>query len=215
MRRTGTGILFCALALGSTIGEPCPAAGQGTPVSPSTQPAERGRLERSSLGFARPRDRSGENFLTNDQIDRLMMLAKESFPQLYEILASARENNPRLFQQKIVKVSRYAIPILKAKADNPELAEKMIAEQRAQMAIDELTRQYRATTKPARRDQLRIQIREQLEAKFDARLEKIRIEIRSLQRRLDDAKEHLAQQERNKQKLLDETTSNLTGRKGL
>ncbi len=214
MRRTGTGILFCALALGSTIGEPCLAAGQGTPVSPSTQPAERGRLEKS-LGFARPRDRSGENFLTNDQTDRLMALAKDAFPQLHERLTIARENNPRLFRQMIVRVSRYAIPILKAKADNPELAEKMIAEHRAQMAVEELTQQYRAATDSARRDQLRIQIREQLEAKFDARLEKLRIEIRSLQRRLDDAKENLAQQERNKQKLLDETTGNLTGRKGL
>jgi predicted phage tail protein len=103
----------------------------------------------------------------------------------------------------IRRTARVILPILRVSGEDPELAKKMIAEQKTQMALEQLGRQYRNSTDPKEREQLKARIREQMALRSDMRLERLRNEIRNLQRRLDEAKEDLADQEKNKQALID------------
>ncbi len=208
--------IILAQAGGESLGDPKgppPLAGPRDKKGGEDRPGprDRGRPGRGPMGD-RP-DRSGPggpdpDFLTPEQVDRLMGFIKENLPQFHERLAAARQNNPAAFRLMIHQAARRLFPIVRMKFENPELAEKMIAEFKAQIVIDDLTQRYRKASR-AEREQLKPQLRQHVATRFDMRLERLRIEIRNLQRRLDEAKQELTDQEENKQELIDERLDDL------
>ena len=157
---------------------------------------------------------AGDASLTDEQIDRLMKFMERNFPNMYVRLARVRDRDPAQFRKMIHRVARPMLPMLKAAAENPELAERMIAEHQSQLRIQELKETFTKTQDPAEKARIREQMRQQMVAAFDLRIDRLRMEVRQLQKRLDDAKGHLGDQERNKQRLIDQRLTDMLSRGG-
>jgi hypothetical protein len=215
-------VCLIALAVMAASQATEPAASQPADVNPSLRPLTgprrfRDRLPRPQASRPARADRPGRgeragpevSLLTDEQIERLMTFLEVRFPLMHQRLENARERDPAQFQRMINRAARFMFPIIRAAQENPELAEKMIAEHKSQLEIRELRDRYARTRDPAEQASLREQIRQQMEAGFEARIERLRLEVARLQQRLDDARGHLARQEQNKSRLIDERLSDL------
>lgn len=145
---------------------------------------------------------STDPFLTDEQIDRLMAFMQTNFPAMHDRLARTRQRDPELFQKRIHQTARVLFPMLRATAENPELGKKMVAEHQAQLALQDLKEKYAKAKDPSDQAKIREQMREQMDVAFEARIERIRLEVKQLQKRLDQATSDLARQEKNKEKFI-------------
>jgi hypothetical protein len=153
-------------------------------------------------------------FLTNEQIDRLMSFMQTNFPVMHDRLARMRQRDPALFQKRIHQTARVLFPMVRAASENPELARKMVAEHQAQLALQELKEKYSKAREPAEQAKIREEMRQQMDVAFEARIERIRIEVKQLQKRLDRATQDLANQERDKEKLISSRLSDMISSAG-
>jgi hypothetical protein len=155
----------------------------------------------------------GESALSPEEVDRLMTFMQRNFPLMYQRLNRVRERDSAQFQRMINRHARSLLPMLNAARNNPELAQKMIAEHRARLEIQDLKDKYTHAADPDERARLREEMRRHMDVAFEARLERLRMEVQKLQQRLDDAKQQLSVQEQNKSRLIDEHLNDLLSQK--
>jgi len=210
------------------VDEERPPAGEteaGGPSDPTASPRadENGhpggrRQRRESRDFAgarscdgRPRDMRppgprlehrdrAPDFLTPQEREELMAFTQEHFPRIYELL----RDSPRAHQHRLLKrVGWPMLRLLRLHRHDPELAEKLIAEHKIEMELAQLKRDYLEFPSEAARENIKQKMRELLEQRFDLRQQRLELEIRALEKRLEEARQRLARQEGDRQRLVD------------
>lgn len=145
------------------------------------------------------RDRSPD-FLTPQEREELMAFAKEHFPKMYELL----RGSPRAHQHRLLRrVGWSMLRLMRLHHHDPELAEKLIAEHKIEMELAQLRRDYREFPSEAARENIKQKMRELLEQRFDLRQQRLELEIRALEKRLEEARRRLVRQEDDRQRLVD------------
>jgi TolA-binding protein len=86
---------------------------------------------------------------------------------------------------------------------DPELAEILIDEHKVEMELARLKRDYQVFPAESVRAQIKARMRSLLETRFDLRRQRLEREIRSLQERLEQARQRLQQQDTAKKSLID------------
>jgi len=152
---------------------------------------------------------SADPFLTDEQIDRLMTFMQANFPVMHDRLARTRQRDPELFQKRIHQTARVLFPMVRAAAENPELGRKLVAEHQAQLALQDLKEKYSKAKDPSDQARIREQMRQQMDVAFEARIERLRLEVKQLQKRLDQATLNLARQEKDKEKFISSRLSDM------
>lgn len=138
------------------------------------------------------------------QMEEFMEFAREEFPLLYERMKKAREKQPHGWGQKVAgPFGQQMMHMMQLRRENPELARKVIAQHRNEMKIGDLHRQYRDARTDEEKSAIAAEIRTLLEAGFELRLERLKLEIAQLEKRLNEARESLADQEQNKSSMID------------
>ena len=140
--------------------------------------------------------------LTPRDIDELMQFAHDNFPAIHDRLDRLRQKNPREFQVLVRRVYNRLRPLMDMLHDNPQAAEKAIQEHRLQMIITGLVEQYRNAKSDDERSRLKTEIQAKIRERFDRHQERIRLEIQTLRKRLDEQERQLSKREQNKEELL-------------
>jgi len=188
--------------------------------APATRPAQHGDMDRpfgphgrKSRGgpkggppFDSPRfgQRMGPHGdLTPKQTEEFMEFAREEFPLLYEHMKQAREKHPGGWGKVAGPLRQRMRDMMQLRHENPELAKTVIEQHRHEMKVAELHRQFRQARTQEERDVIAAEIRSELTTGFKLRLQRLRLEIVQLEKRLEEAKKSLAEQEQNKSALID------------
>lgn len=146
-----------------------------------------------------PREESFD-FLTAEEREELLAFAQEHFPEVHKRLTSASPSERRRFFHQ---VGWRMLRLLRLQRHDPELADKLIAEQKIEMALMELRRDYLDFPSEPARNTVKAKIRQLMETRFDLRQARLELEIRELERRVVAARERLAKQEESKSQILD------------
>jgi hypothetical protein len=112
---------------------------------------------------------------------------------------------------------RYARPlmhILNKYREDPEMAELLIQEHKVRMTLADLSRQYRETENPQKREKLILEIRELLERQFSLQQQRLEREIDNLRKRLEEQARRLEQRQQHKQKIIEAQVLQLKGLMG-
>ncbi|GMV97905.1 MAG: hypothetical protein AMXMBFR83_22580 [Phycisphaerae bacterium] len=157
-------------------------------------PGPLGRRE-PPLGPAPARPPGPDEPLSPERIDQLMRFTRENFPQVHDRLRRLREADPVAFQHMIRRTAARLQNILDAQQRDPRLAERMIEEQRIQLALADLARRYHQARTDGERERIRRQIEARLGERFERQQGRARREIENLRRRLDE-------RERNREEIL-------------
>jgi hypothetical protein len=183
----------------------------GRLAGPRTQPAGDNQARPRNRRPAPSGDRPQPPPLTDEQIEQVLTFTREAFPNMYERLAAVRERNPQTFRRSINRVAKLVMPMIEMKMRDPAIAEKMIAEHRTQMQIEQVTARYKAADTPQEKERLRARLRELMSRRFDLRMDRLRAEIRNLENRLNAAKQQLKSQETQKDAYIRDRLSELEG----
>jgi hypothetical protein len=140
--------------------------------------------------------------VTLEQTRQIMDFARENFPQLYDRLERLRQHDLQKFAQVLHDTRGRLLPILEASRRDPEVAKKMIAEQRLQLAINELAEKYRQTRSDAERAQLGAEVQAKVRERFEMFQSRMRMEIERLRKRLDEQEKKLADREQKKEEMV-------------
>ncbi len=173
-----------------------PRRGIGRPDRPPGPPTDgRGRFR------GRP---DPELFLSPEEREEVLEFAREHFPEIHERLQEDWDDVPET--RSAWRMQRLIWPMIRlmriARYD-PELADLLIAEQRVEMRLSELQRDYLAFPVDSVRVEIKQQMRVLFEERFGLRRQRLEREIRSLQERLEQARQQLQQQEQAKEALID------------
>lgn len=188
--------------------QPAPSlAGPRNKNNPARRASRADRRAMKDRATSQPSD-SDSDTLTDEQIDRLMTFLQRNFPVMHDRLARMRERDPANFKRLIHRAARTMFPMVRLAAENPELGEKMIAEHKAQLKVQELRDRYARTREPEKAA-IREELRQQVDIAFEARMDRLRFEVKQLQKRLDQAKDNLANQEKNKQQMIQDRLADL------
>jgi len=163
-------------------------------------PPPGGPPEPGGPGMGRPAPR--EFFLSPKERREVLEFAKKHFPEVYERLRDLPDNRRRPYW----RMQRFIWPMIRlmrlAKYD-PELANILIEEQKVEMELARLKRDYVEFPAESVRAEIKAQMRALLERRFDLRRRRLEREIHSLQERLEQARRHLQQQNTAKSALID------------
>lgn len=152
---------------------------------------------------------SAPDFLTEKEREELMAFTKEHFPKMYELL----RDSPRAHQRRMLRrVGWPMLRLLRLQQHDPQLAEKLIAEHKIEMELAQLKRDYRDFPSEAARENIKQKMRAILEQRFEIRQQRLELEIQALQKRLEEARERMARQEADRQKLIDAEVERLIDR---
>jgi len=188
--------------------------GTDGPRRGSGRPFEARRERRWGPGERRPGGDVGheESAPSPREVEEFMTFAREHFPEMHERLAKVRATDPAAFRSALRRVGPPLERLVRMWREDPELARRMIAVQKAEMGILRLMEQYRRAGSDQQRAELREQMRRLLEERFDLRLDRLRGEIADLRRRLEEQSRRLSEQEARKRELLDEEFGDLLRR---
>ena len=152
--------------------------------------------------------------LNDHDIDDVLAFTKQEFPLLHDRLVSTRDQQPRRFQMMMRRVGPPMLHMRRLKDDRPEFFDKMVQQHRTEFAIFDLAEQHAEATSDTEREQIRKQLRERVAEGFAHRLERLRYEIQEFEQRLGRMREALADQEANKDELIDGHLDKILSGKG-
>lgn len=144
------------------------------------------------------------DWLTGDERKELAAFIKEHFPELHEKMQRLQSEDRPGFNRMAPRMTWPMLRLMRLYKYDPELAEKLIAEHRIEMQLEELRRDYREFPEGSAREEIRERIKGLLEQRFDVRQQRLELEIRALEQRLARAKERLDTQRANKPRLVDD-----------
>ncbi|HQE26275.1 MAG TPA: hypothetical protein PL151_00830 [Phycisphaerae bacterium] len=147
--------------------------------------------------------------LRPDEIDEFLDFARQHFPPLHDQLARARREDPRLFRQMLRQIGPPMTRLMRLWRDDPVEAERIIQIQQIEMRIREQHRKFQSLRSEAEKNAVRAEIRELLEKRFRLRLQRLENEVADLRRRLDEQTARLAEQNRNRDRLVEEELDRL------
>lgn len=147
--------------------------------------------------------------LSPEQIEEIMNVLRENFPTMYERLDKVRQDRPEDFERTLHRFAPFAMQVLHA---DPQMKRLLVQDWKMEQEIRDLERSYRSADDGTTKQKIKQQLKKTLDRQFDVRLEKHRLMIEGLERRLKESRETLAQRTARKQELVDRRLSELTER---
>ena len=144
-----------------------------------------------------------EPVLSPQEKEELLAFVRDHFPELYGRLQRFQSSDPGAYDRAVRRLTFPMLHMMRVSKNDPQLAEKMIAEHRVELELADLQSRYAAQTTNADREQTRSQIRQLVEKRFDLRQQRLELEITNMQKRLDQARSHLTQQAASRPQLID------------
>ncbi len=188
--------------------------GMGDRPDTSAGPDDRPRPSRSAGLHHELSGDDFRDFLTAQEREDLMNFTKEQFPELYERFQRMQSGNRPEFGRMLRQAGWPLLRLHRLQKHDPELAEKLIAEHKIEMKLVELRRDYREFTSESARERMRTEIRGLMEKRFDLRQARLELEIRDLEKRLQNARERLTKQSTTKQQIVDSELEHFTDMAG-
>ena len=150
--------------------------------------------------------------LTTQEKEELLAFVRDRFPELYQRLKRFQDTDPDACGRAVRRLAMPMHHMMRATKNDPQLADMMIAEHRVELELDDLQGHYAALTSDADRQQTRSRTRQLIEKRFDLRLQRLEMEIRNMQKRLDQAQSHLTQQAASRPQLIDAEVKRMVNR---
>jgi hypothetical protein len=174
-----------------------PVQGEVVPVAATTQ---------SSVESTSPKldahgvEKSGEPPVNRDE--SLWPILKDFYPERFAQLRALRERDPHKFAQVEREMRPWLHQLREARTQNPELARLMVQQHRLEMEIHEWQNRYRAANDEQRKTMLE-RARTLAETRVDLRLQRDRLRMQWLEKRLHNLKADLAERETRKSKAIE------------
>lgn len=140
--------------------------------------------------------------LSQEQVDKVMALMKEHYPDRYTRLTQLKERDPLAFERIVGAFARPLMRILEVMEKDPELGKLMIAEHRTRMELVQLGRDYRRSQSPEEKEKLLVQIREKLETRFTLQQQRMQRELDNFRKRLEMQAQKLQQRREKKVEII-------------
>lgn len=148
-----------------------------------------------------------EPVLSPQEKEELLAFVRDRFPELYRQLQQFQDTDPGAYGRAVRRLTFPMLHMMRVSKSDPQLAAKMIAEHRVELELADLQSRYPAQASGADREQARSRIRQLVEKRFDLRQQRLEIEIKNMQKRLDQARSHLTQQAADRSQLIDAEVS--------
>lgn len=207
----------------SARGGPGVRSGAGRRLGPGLGGGPGAGMGRNRDGVPRRegRWRGGEGLWPDDptalepeELDAFLAFAKEHFPSLHDRLVRARQSDPRVFRQLLRRAGPPMARLMHLWREDPDEAARVIRLQRIEMELRQQAQRRHGLNDPQQRAAVEQGMRELLTERFELRLAGLEREIDELRRRLDEQVERLAQQNQDKQRIIDEEFERLLERRG-
>jgi hypothetical protein len=130
--------------------------------------------------------------LSPDERAELRQFVREHFPEIAEELEALREQSPERFERRLRRIAPDMLRLMDTMQIDPRRGILMVQERRLDMRIRQRVRQYRLTENVETRTEIRGQVRLLLGEQFDLRRQRRELEIRQLENRLGELRQHLA-----------------------
>jgi len=142
--------------------------------------------------------------LSEEDQEDVLRFVEQYFPELNEELQKLRDEQPWLYERRIRRVAPEMLELMELMEADPQRGRLAVRERVLDLKLRQLLHRYRQTADETKLEELRIQIREVLTRKVDCRLERYELEIRDLQRRIDDVRGQLEKAQTRRETLIDE-----------
>lgn len=135
---------------------------------------------------------------------RLREFIRENFPLLHEELEKRRELLGDRADRKLWRAIGEMRELMEISEISPERGRLLIAERRAEMVLRKLGARYRLADSDSKRDEIRLQMKEQSAVIFDARQQRHALEIQDLRTRLTELQQRHAEAAERRDQLIAE-----------
>ena len=153
-----------------------------------------------------------ERPLTPKEREELAEFVRRHFPEMHRRLQRFQRSDPGRYGQSLGRLSFPMLRLMRLSKTDPELAEVMIAEHRVEMELADWQDRYVKQTSTQARAECRSRIRELVGRQFDLRQRRLDMEIRNMQRRLDEALARLSQQSAARTEIIEEQVRRMVDR---
>lgn len=126
------------------------------------------------------------------EMERVRRFVRKHFPEGMEKLEKFRRRRPDAFRRHMRQMMPRIRRMMETMERNPEAGALMVHEERLNLDIQRIAREYSQAVDPDRLEALRHEIRARVEERFDVRLNRREQEIQRLERRLEAIRAQLA-----------------------
>jgi len=149
--------------------------------------------------------------MTDDEINKLIDFAKVHFPEVADHLQQLRKDDPQEFRRALRRMWP-RLMIMKETFDrDPQLGNLMIEDHKLEQQIHGKVRDYRQQRDPNNKQKIGDELRQLLGQQFDIRLQRRRLELADLQKRLQEQSQRLDTWAAKKQENIQRQFDRLTG----
>jgi hypothetical protein len=152
--------------------------------APTSQPAGQ-TVARGDKATATIHVRRSKLELTDQQKADVLDYIDKHDPKLKKVLAEAKAKGEPEHQRVFDRVARGALYLIRIKKSDPELHGMIRRDMSLGVQIQKLARELVSADEPVIQSQLRDQLREKLEARFELAQERWKLQIRKMERQLD------------------------------
>ena len=142
--------------------------------------------------------------LSDEEKAELFKFIEQNFPQLHEELQRLREDEPWLFHRRMKRLAPELLRIMDIMETDPERARLFIRERAVEMKLQRALELYHRTEAGTQRDTLRGRIRELVAESIDCRQTRHELEIRDMERRVEQLKRRLQRSADQREELIDQ-----------
>ncbi len=131
--------------------------------------------------------------------EALDAFVQEHYPEMHEMMEKTEARDERGFRRRLARVLPHLLHMQALKQEDPERFAEELAEQKRELELRRLTRQYRTATDEAEKARLAEAIRPLVADHFDAHQRRMEEEVRRLETRLTRLREDIAEQAENRE----------------
>jgi hypothetical protein len=152
-----------------------------------------------------------EHALTPQEREELAEFVRQHFPEMHGRLQRFKRSDPGGYGQALRRLSFPMLRMMRLSKTDPQLAEVMIAEHRVEIELADWQDRYAKQTSAQARADSQSKIRELVDKQFDLRQRRLEMEIRNMQKRLDEALARLSQQAADRSRIIDAEVQRIVG----
>jgi len=167
---------------------------------------------RQSGSSATSRGGPDEHSLTPQEREELDEFVHQHFPEMHGRLQRFKRSDPGRYGLALRRLAFPMLRMMRLSKTDPQLAEVMIAEHHIEIELADWRDRYMKQNSEQARADSQSRIRELVDRLFDLRQRRLEMEIRNMQKRLDEARKHLSQQAADRSRIVDAEVQRIIGR---
>ncbi len=186
------------------------------PPGPDGGPGRPGRMRGPGGPLGGPGFRGGPEGkpplppMTDEEIGKMLAFAQEHFPEMAKRFEDLKKDDPQEFRRAMRRVWPRMMILRETYARDPELGKTLVEERKLEEQIHTKVRSYRQERDPANKDKIGGELKQLLGQQFDIRLQRRRLELADLQKRLAEQTQRVdawaAKKQENVQRQFDRIT---------